>query len=194
MASTTRERIVGSAATLFLQRGLAGSGIKDISAASGAPVGSVYHHFPGGKGELAAAALRDAGAGYQALVEGVWDAEGGVADSVRACFDGAVAILRESDYADACPVATVALEVASSDDALRQVAAEVFAAWLSALEERLTGAGIAPGVAARLATTVIAALEGGFLLSRVARDASALEALGRSMVELVEAAVAGADG
>src|SRR3954470_12522522 len=101
-----------------MERGYAASGLKEISKAGTAPIGSLYHFFPGGKEELAAETLRAAGAAYQALVEAVIDEYDDVAAGIGACFDGAVETLRATDYADACPIATVALEVASSDEQL----------------------------------------------------------------------------
>ena len=69
----TRDRLVEVSATLLQRQGLTGTGIKQILAEAGAPYSSLYHHFPGGKDELAATAIRASGARYQALVEAVWD-------------------------------------------------------------------------------------------------------------------------
>jgi AcrR family transcriptional regulator len=190
MSTTTRERIVEATSALFMQRGYAGSGLKDISTASAAPIGSLYHHFPGGKAELASETLRVSGQAYQDIVTAVWDAAPDVVSAVRDCFAGAADVLRDTDYADACPVATVALEVASSDDQLRRVTAEVFGSWLAAARERLAAAGIEPTAADDLAVTFVGALEGGFLLSRAAKDTAPMDALGRSVASLVEAALA----
>jgi AcrR family transcriptional regulator len=59
--STTRDRIIQATTALFMQRGYAASGLKDISLAGEAPIGSLYHFFPGGKEELAGETLRAAG-------------------------------------------------------------------------------------------------------------------------------------
>jgi AcrR family transcriptional regulator len=187
----TRERIVEATAPLLQRRGYSGSGLKQISAASGAPFGSLYHFFPGGKEELVAETLRWAGQGYQALVEAVLDAAPDIVTAVVDGFEGAGETLRLTDYADACPIATVALEVASSNEALRLVTAEIFEGWLAALTARFVDAGIEPGRARELATLFLAALEGGFLLSRAAKDTAPMEALGRSVAQLVAAALPG---
>jgi AcrR family transcriptional regulator len=178
---------VEASTALFLQHGYAGTGLKLISTQSDAPIGSLYHFFPGGKEELAAETLRASGAAYQALVEAVFDGEPDPVSAVLACFRGAAEALRLSDYADACPVATVALEVASSDEALRVVAADVFESWLSSATKRLRSAGVAPAKARQLGTTFVAALEGGFLLSRVAKSTAPMEAIGRAVAAFVEA-------
>ena len=187
--STTRERIIEASRALFMERGYSASGLKQISEASDAPIGSLYHFFPGGKEDLAAETLRSSGAAYQMLVEAVFDSAPDIVSGVRNCFEGAADVLRETDYADACPIATVALEVASSDERLRQVTADVFDAWLESAATRLVQGGVDPSRARELATTLIAALEGGFLLSRAAKDASAMDAIGNAMVELVAGAL-----
>ncbi len=190
MANSTRDRIIDASSALFLQRGYAGTGLKLISDESDAPIGSLYHYFPGGKRELAAQTLRASGAAYQALVEAVFDAETDVVSGVRACFSAAAEALRLSDYADACPVATVALEVASSDEELRVVAAEVFESWLASATKRLRDGGVRPSAARELATTFVAALEGGFLLSRVARSVGPMRGIGEAIASLLEGELA----
>lgn len=186
----TRDRIVQAATAAFMRQGFAGTGLKQVVVDSEATVGSLYHFFPGGKAELAAEVLRTSGAAYQALVEGVLDGIDDPVEAVRRSFRLAATHLAESGYADACPVATVALEVASSDDALRQVCDEVTGRWLAALRRRLRAAGASRSDADRLATTYVAALEGGFLLSRVQRSPKPLRALGDSVAALVAAALA----
>lgn len=185
--STTRERIIQASSALFMKRGYSASGLKQISEASSAPIGSLYHFFPGGKEELAAETLRASGAAFQVIAEAVYDGAPDVVTGVRDCFAGAAAVLRETDYADACPIATVALEVASSDERLRLVTAEVFEAWLESAAMRLRHAGVDAAKARELATVLLAALEGGFLLSRAAKDTAAMDAVGRAMAQLVEA-------
>ena len=94
-----------------------------------------------------------------------------------------------TDYADACPIATVALEVASTNDTLREVTAGIFEAWAEAATARLERGGIDSHTARELAIVLIAALEGGFLLSRASRDTSAMEAIGKAMVRLISSSV-----
>jgi len=183
--NTTRDRIIDATRELFMERGYAASGLKEISKAGTAPIGSLYHFFPGGKEELAAETLRAAGAAYQSLVEAVFDSEPDVVDGTRACYDGAAETLRTTDYADACPIATVALEVASTNENLRQVTAEIFESWIDAAALRFEGGGVDPARARGLATVLVAALEGGFLLSRAAKDTAPMAAIRDAMVQLV---------
>ena len=183
---TTRERIIEATTELFMQRGYSASGLKDISKAGAAPIGSLYHFFPGGKEELAAETLRSSGAAYQALVEAVFDDASDMVEGVRACFEGAGETLRATDFADACPIATVALEVASTNETLREVTAHIFNAWIDSAADRLERSGIERAAARDLAMVLVAALEGGFVLSRAFKDTAPMHAIGEALVHLLE--------
>lgn len=189
MARDTRHRIVDATSALVMQRGYAGTGLKAISTRSGAPFGSLYHFFPGGKEELVAEALRTAARDYAALVQEALGQPGDdPAAAVRAAFDDAGDQLVATDFVDACPIATVALEVASSNEALRVVTAEIFDGWLRGLDAWFVAAGVAADSVRALSTLFLAALEGGFLLSRAAKDPSSMRALGRGVAEAVDRA------
>ena len=107
---STRERIVETSAELFRKQGYTATGVKQIVNAAKAPFGSIYHFFPGGKEQLGAEAIRTSGALYEQLIPAVFDPAPDPVTGVRDFFAGAAEHLRETDYADACPIATVALE------------------------------------------------------------------------------------
>ena len=110
--NTTRDRILGSSAELLRRQGYTGTGVKQIVEGADAPFGSLYHFFPGGKEQLAAETIRWSGQMYVQLFAGIAAEASDVLAAVEAFFSGAAETLRETDYADACPIATVALEVA----------------------------------------------------------------------------------
>jgi AcrR family transcriptional regulator len=185
----TRERILESSGELFRRQGYAGTGIKAILTASDAPYGSLYHFFPGGKEELGAAALRDGGLTYLRLVDAFFPEGGDVVAGTRTFFDGAAVVVEMTDYEDACPIATVALEVASTSEPMRIAAAGAFESWLQLLELRFTEAGIAPERSRDLAVELFCAVEGAFLLARTTRSPEALHVAGRAAVAAVQAAL-----
>lgn len=187
--STTRARILDTTAELFRRYGYTGTGLKQIVADANAPFGSVYHFFPGGKAQLGEEVVRRSGRLYLDIVLAVLDAAPDVVTGVADAFAGAAEVLRQTDYVDACPIATVALEVASSNETLRRATAEVFETWIAAAAARLSSAGIGAGPARALAMTLIELLEGGFLLSRAACTTEALDAAGVAAVSLVRAAM-----
>src|SRR5664280_2263180 len=110
MATDTRERIINASGELFRRQGYSATGVKQIVAAAQAPFGSIYHHFPGGKEEIGVETIHSSGAIYALLIEAVIDPAPDLLTGVRDFFAGAAEHLQESDYADACPIATVALE------------------------------------------------------------------------------------
>src|SRR5215470_9601130 len=185
----TRERIVGVTAGLFRERGYTGTGIKQIAQESGAAFGSLYHFFPGGKDELAAAALRWSGAGYQLLVEAVIDAAPDFVTGLRDAFLGAAEVLEATDYADACPIETVALEVASVNEPLRLVTAEIFEQWIESATTRGMAAGLDRTNARRLGIAFINALEGAFVLARAMKSTEPLVAAADAIVVAAQAAL-----
>jgi AcrR family transcriptional regulator len=191
MATNTRERILDASAILFRRQGYAATGVKQIVAEAQAPFSSLYHFFPGGKDELTAQAIRSSGRIFQELVEAVFDAAPDVLSGVRDCFSGAAETLRRTNYADACPIATVALEVASTNELLRQATAEVFDSWIEAATERFLAAGIPAASARELAITTITSLEGAFILSRAMRNTEPLAVAGATVAGAVEAALPG---
>ena len=183
MATGTRDRILDASRGLFQRRGYNGTGIKQILAEADAAYASLYHFFPGGKEQLAAEAIYRSGAMYQHLVESVLDAAPDLVAGIGDCFAGAAQTLRATDFADACPIATVALEVASTDEVLRQATAEVFAGWIAALTRRIASAGVDPAAAAQLATSTIALLEGAFVLSRALRSTEPMKVAGQTATD-----------
>ena len=187
--TSTKERIVIASAELFMRQGYTGTGLKQVTAEAQAPFGSLYHFFPGGKEQLADEVLRQGGAFFLALFKAIADAAPDVLEGVRDFFAGAGETLVSTDYADACPIATVALEVASTNDRLRETTHEIFESWLAELEARLVAAGVAQPDARPLALVVLAQLEGAFLLCRAARSTEAMDAAGAAAVEAVRRAL-----
>lgn len=183
----TKERVGEAAAQLFARQGYVGTGLKQIAQVSGATFGSIYHFFPGGKSDLAEQAVRAAGPVYADVVKGVLGSVDDPAQALRTMFDTAAASLVASDYADACPIATLALEVASTDDRLRRATADVFELWVEDAAAWF-GQWVDRPTSRELATSLVMLLEGGFLLARSARDPEPLHQAGRSMVTLFDAA------
>ena len=190
VAPDTRARIVRVTAELFRRHGYAGTGLKQVVAAADAPFGSLYHHFPGGKEELGDQVIRTAGAMYLELFEAIADDAPSIVSGVERFFAGAGETLRQTDFADACPIETVALEVASTNETLRLACADTFASWADALAARLVLGGVDELRANQLALVVLSLLEGAFVLARTFRTTEPLDAAGATATEVVQAALA----
>src|SRR5437588_8470397 len=173
--SATRERIIETSAELFRRQGYSATGVKQIVTAAQAPFGSLYHFFPGGKEELGAAAVRRSGLLYEQLIPAVSDPAPDIVTGVRTFFALAGEHLRETGYEDACPIATVALEVSSASETMREACADVFESWIVEGTRLHADGGIDQPTARELTIALIAALEGAFVLARALRDTEPLQ-------------------
>jgi AcrR family transcriptional regulator len=187
--ASTKDRIMESSAELFRRQGYTGTGVKQIVASAKAPFGSLYHFFPGGKEQLGEEVIHQAGGLYIELFASIALAAPDVVTAVGDFFSGAAETLLETDYEDACPIATVALEVASTNEPLRQATAEVFESWIVAATEYFAAARIPRGEARALAFSMLCLLEGAFVFSRAMRSLEPLEAARESAVTAVRAAL-----
>jgi AcrR family transcriptional regulator len=188
--STTRDRILDASAELFRKQGYAATGVKQIVTEAQAPFGSVYHFFPGGKEQLGAESIRLSGALYEQLIPAVFDSAPDLTTGVREFFRLAGEHLRETDYVDACPIATIALEVSSTSETLRAACAEVFESWIAAGSSRFEQAGLSGPKSRELTIAMLNALEGAFVLARATRSTEALDVAGALVAPAVEAALA----
>jgi AcrR family transcriptional regulator len=181
----TDQRIVRSMAELLRVQGYAATGIQQLARAAGAPTGSIYHHFRGGKREVAAAALRESGAAYIQLLPMLLDRDDDLATAIEAAFAAAAEDLANTGWANMCPVGTVAAEIADTEPDLRRVAAEVIAFWVDVGTRYLAGRGLSDSDARAVMYALLTALEGGFLLARAQRDVEPLLAAGRAVAAYV---------
>ena len=191
---STKDRIVNASAELFRRQGYTGTGLKQIVTAADAPFGSLYHFFPGGKEQLAEEVIRRSGEFYLLLEDAIFEPAPDLVTATRDFFAGAAETLRSTDYVDACPIATVALEVASTSEPLRQATADVFESWVAAIARRAREEGISPKKSRELAVSVIALLEGAFILCRASRSTEPLEIAGATAVAAVESAISTSSG
>ena len=189
MPTETKDRILETTAELFRRYGYTGTGMKQIVAEANAPFGSLYHFFPGGKAELGEEVIRRSGQMYRELFEAIADQAPDLVSGVEDFFAGAAEVLRQTDYEDACPIATVALEVASTSEPLRKATADVFESWIAAASERAVAAGVGEAAARELAITLICELEGAFLLCRAMKSTKPMEIAGANAAAATRAAL-----
>ena len=173
---TSRERMIRSAALLFREQGIASTSFSDVIEHSGAPRGSIYHHFPGGKAQLAEETIRWAGGSIGGLI----DASAAGGDPVRMVRDF-VALwrtgLERSGFQAGCPMVAAAVESAGELPGLALVADR----WQASFAGCLRGGGVPRARAARLATLAIASIEGAIVLCRATRDIAPLDRVGREL-------------
>jgi AcrR family transcriptional regulator len=164
----TRERLVRTMTGALRRRGLHGIGLTELLSRAGAPKGVLYHHFPGGKQELAVAAIRAGAACVVAELDQVSDADADPVDALRAWLGAAQQALERSGFERGCPLGTVALESTPADVEIRAALAHGFGAVRDRLTALLWRAGAAPDRAAGLAAMIVATYEGALMQARVA--------------------------
>jgi len=181
----TRKQLVASTVELLRRQGAYGTGLHDVLDHSGAPRGSLYFHFPGGKEELIREALQEAADVVDRALETNLDRHRNVAEAMADFLTRYGDRLVESNFTGGCPVAAVALDVAAEGDRLRTACDWALSGWVSILAERLREEGRGPEEAEALALTALSALEGALILSRARRSADPLHAVAGQLQRLL---------
>ncbi len=181
--------MIAAMADSLQRRGFHGMGIAELLQQAAAPKGVLYHHFPGGKTELAVAAIRAGVASVTRGLDRLLAEHGEPVGVLRAWFEGAQQRLEKSGYECGCPFATVALESGAHDEALRQALADGFTEirrWLAAM---LKQAGAPQATAQRAAVLIVSAYEGALLQARVAGSTKPVADAAAMLVDLVREVV-----
>jgi TetR/AcrR family transcriptional regulator, lmrAB and yxaGH operons repressor len=170
-----RDDLVAATGQLLRRQGYAGTSVSDFLDAAGAANGSLYHHFPGGKEELASAAIDVAAEQVEAALRSAFDATDDPVVAAQRSIDGMIAAF-EADPRDGCPVAPTAIDAAGVSEPLRLAAAAAFVRW-SGVFERALRRTRDQDIAATQARVLLSAIEGALLLDRTSRETSHLKAL-----------------
>jgi len=181
----TKTRLIETTKELLWRQGYGATGLNQIIVESETPRGSIYFHFPGGKEDLAAAALRDAGTAMSNAMRQNFERRG-LRDGLRAWVRAFARAMRESDWQRGCPLATVTLEAAALSEPIRQVCDTSFDEWRAIFASELVAEGVDPDRAKSLATTMLSAIEGALILCRAARDAAPLGSVTDELLALLD--------
>ena len=183
---SSKQRMVIATAKLLQRQGYHATGLKQVVEEAQAPRGSIYHHFPGGKDELAVQALGVAAVELTRTIERARRDTDTPSALVRRLAASLATWLERSDYLEGCPVSTVTLEVAPLDGPLTDACRDAYAEWQGLVARDLVEHGVDPARAATLGTTVVAAIEGALLLCRAARDTAPLRTVAEQLAELLD--------
>lgn len=181
-----RERMVVSAALLIRERGARATAISDVLEHSGAPRGSAYHYFPGGRTQLLCEAVDFAGEYVAAVIAGADDG----LQLIDTLIDQYRRQLLDTDFRAGCPIVAVSVEAGEQQDAERMApvverAAAAFDRWNDLIAARLIADGVPRERASELAVLATTALEGAIVLARVRRDLMPLDVVHRQLRELL---------
>lgn len=177
MSTDTRQRMVDTAVRLFRSQGYAATSWRGLVAESGTPWGSVQHHFPGGKQELAIAALQ---AGRDVALEGLriaFEKHADPGEAIAWWFGKAQLLMERSDYAQGCPIGMLALH--SGDPVVAEESRVALQRWVDELATRLAAAGYDD--THDLALSVVTTLEGALVLAKGLRSSRPLEVAAAEM-------------
>jgi AcrR family transcriptional regulator len=183
--------MIVSTALLVRERGARATSLDAILAHSGAPRGSIYHHFPGGREQLLREATEYAGEYVARRIE-----RGG-RDPLAALdtlFDDYRRNLEATDFRAGCPVVAVAIEAAEDGPDLRDCTLAAFDRWRRALATALERAGVAAGRADELGIHTVASFEGAIILSRAYHEVEPLERVRDELRRLFEEELAQVKG
>jgi TetR/AcrR family transcriptional repressor of lmrAB and yxaGH operons len=181
----TRHKMLVSAAEVLRERGAAGVTIDEVLARSGAPRGSVYHHFPEGRNQILIEALQYAGDAITATIDDA--ADRGAMYLLNQFVRFWERLLAESDFSAGCPVVAAAIGSADDEPRLTAVAGEIFGRWRHALTRAFVADGFEAADAESLANMSIASLEGAVVLCRATRTAGPLRDVAQQIQFLVKA-------
>lgn len=165
-SSDAKERFVRTAASLFRQGGYHGVGLNEIIAEANAPKGSFYHHFPGGKDELACDAMEFASEFMSRRMAGAFEDADSFDAAACALIERVADWFEESGWQLGCPITTIALETAPANTRLADAARRAFGRWTDEIEGhavRLGASGDPRAQAERLLTMI----EGAWIMARV---------------------------
>ena len=183
MGDGARERMIVGAMRLLATKGLDATSFGEVLKLTGAPRGSIYHHFPDGKDQLVAASIDLAGA-Y--LVQQLEQTVGRPALEVARHFlDVWRQLLIGSNQASGCAVLAVA--IATDSEALMAHARDVFRSWRERLAELLAQGGLARAEARKFATLLVASTEGAVVLSRAERSLEPFETVAAQLLAQLRA-------
>jgi TetR/AcrR family transcriptional repressor of lmrAB and yxaGH operons len=181
MAGKVRDRMVEGAVALLARKGLQATSFAEVLELTGAPRGSLYHHFPDGKDQLIASAIDLAGARAIELLD-QWAGASPIEITENFLHIWRT-ILSRTNFAAGCAV--LAVTVATDSPDLLSRAAGIFRAWRLRLAELLQSGGLPPQEAARFAATLVAASEGAVVLSRAEQSMEPFDLVADQLVTQV---------
>ncbi|MFD3402033.1 TetR/AcrR family transcriptional regulator [Kribbella sp. NPDC058693] len=186
----TRDRIVAAAARLMIEQGVARTTIEDIQAAAGVSPSQLYHYFPGKDALVSAVIDQQTAQVLEIQHTGLGSLD--TIDSLTKWRDLMVGILTEMQCAGGCPLGSLASDLSESDPVARVQLAGAFEQWEGLIRDGLVqmqerGELAAAADPADLAVAMLAAVQGGLLLSQVRRDPAPLRIAVDTMIEHLHA-------
>lgn len=185
----TRQRMIEAAAGLLRTRGMTATSFTEVLVASGASRGVIYHHFPGGKAELAREAVAWTGRSVRSRLAMIHATD--PLDVIAQFLEAVRPAIEQSAGGKSCAVSAVTMESAQIDSALTEAVHIAFRSWVEELDRQLVRTGATSDAAATLSMLMVTFLEGAHVLCRAAgsvepfdRSSPGIMAAGRSLLDM----------
>lgn len=182
---SSRTRLLSAAEQLLREAGMAGIGMKDVAERGQAPMGSVYHHFPGGKTQLVSEALEIHAGKSRNLLASFFDGKRPAAAAVRLLFNTAAEAFERAGANQGCAIGAVTLDLTGADESLRHICAGTFDSWVGVIAAHLPWSD--QRSRRSFANLIVVALEGAFILGRARRSGAPFRDAGRWLSNLAAA-------
>lgn len=187
--SSAREGLIDAAVELFRARGFEGVGVAELLEKSGAPRGSLYFHFPGGKQEIGVEAVKRVGEVVANQLRGLHESGVDLETFVERVFQETATGISDREYKASCPIAAIAAEMGNANPNLGEAVRAAFAAWEREIKAAATAQGMTEANAAAFASAMLASIEGAMVVSKAQRSvaphinaARAMKALAASLL------------
>jgi TetR/AcrR family transcriptional repressor of lmrAB and yxaGH operons len=181
----TRERIVRAAMRLFQQRGYHAVGLAEILDEARAPKGSMYHHFPLGKEQIAIAAVERIHADLMAMLRKLHADGRSLDELIRRLAKGIGQWLKASEWREGALLASTTVGAVPELPKLHAAIKQAFDDWREYLAARLRDRGWRHAAAYAMAQTIVASIEGAMILARIDQDERTLTAVADTLARMI---------
>ena len=175
--------MIDTAIDLMRAYGLSGTGINDIVRESGAPKGSMYHFFPGGKAQIAAESLSLYAERVGKFMDDALSGQDRPEDKVRALFAAFANRVEHGRFLQSCAVGAVSLDLGEDDDTIRGVVRTALAKWEAILAKQFDLG--SQQRSESFAGLLLTAIEGAYIRCRAERSSAPFLEAGGWISELL---------
>lgn len=184
--SEARSRILLTMARLIEKQGYHATGLNEIIRESDTPKGSLYYYFPGGKEQIGAEAILEAGRIISGRLRSILEEEKQPAEAIYNFLAGMAENVEASQFGAGSPLTTATVETAVTCEAINQACRDAFDLILVAFKDKFSAGGFTEIQAAELALYVTTVVEGGILMSRTYHRAEPLRLAARHLKQYLD--------
>lgn len=181
-----REKILITMARLIEKQGYHATGLNEIIGESGAPKGSLYYYFPGGKEQIGAEAILESGRIIAGRLRGLLQGDLKPSEAIYNFLMLMAKNIEEMGFSMGSPLTTASVETAMTSEMINQACQEAFELILSVFREKFLEAGFSVTEASELSLYVTTVVEGGILMSRTYHRAEPLRLAAKHLQAYLE--------